>query len=346
MTTNIKQDKALSTEKVYDYVLYGLRLRSRIKLTLEEAAESGSHDIELLPADPQWAEEKLSAVELDDSDWIHLCELPGAWSFARYDEMFEFLISPSGDRIHYRFLANVPVESFEAYALGRMFSFALVKKGYEPLHAATVVVRQQAVAFLGASTFGKSSLASCFVASGYPLLTDDVLRLEEQKDGRYIAFPGPPQLKLAPRMARLYLGDKADRVPINLRSGHPKRVYPLTTAQRCGNPVPVAAIYVVTSPRKVYRKQRITIGPLSGVDALVKLLSFTHNHQLTGSERLVRQFNAAQRLIEKVPIRSLSYPRILQSLPDLKAAILADIEQFISVPFSSPHSSSPDAVIR
>jgi hypothetical protein len=227
-----------------------------------------------------------------------------------------------------------------------MFSFALVKKGYEPLHAATVVIGQRAVAFLGASTFGKSSLASCFVASGYPLLTDDVLRLKEQEDGRHIAFPGPPQLKLSPRIARLYLGDSSVRVPINLRSGHPKRVYPLTASQSCSAPVPIAAIYVVTSPRKVYRKQRITIGPLSGVDALVKLLGFTHNHQLTSSERLVRQFNAAQRLIDKVPIRSLAYPRILQSLPDLKAAILADVEQFISNPLSFPLSSSPDAVVR
>ena len=346
MATNINQEPVRPREEVYDHILYGLRLRSHMKLTLEEASERGNPDISLSPADPQWMEEKLSAIELDNSDWIHMRELPGGWSFARYDGMFDFLISPSGDHIHYRFLANVPLESFEAYALGRMFSFALVKKGYEPLHAATVVIGQRAVAFLGASTFGKSSLATCFVASGYRLLTDDVLRLEEQEDGRYIAFPGPPQLKLAPRIARLYLGDSSVRVPINLRSGHPKRVYPLTAAQSCCVPVPVAAIYVVTSPRKVYRKQRIAISALSGVDALVKLLSFTHNHQLTGSERLVRQFDAAQRLINKVPIRSLSYPRILQSLPDLKAAILADVEQFISIPLSSPFTSSPDVVVR
>jgi hypothetical protein len=62
------------------------------------------------------------------------------------------------------------------------------------------------------------------------------------------------------------------------------------------------------------------------VEALVKLLSFTHNHELTGKERLVRQFEAARRLIDKVPVRSLSYPRILESLPEVRAAILADLE--------------------
>jgi hypothetical protein len=323
--TTVEREEPRFTERAYDYILYGLRLRSQLKLTLEEAASPGGADLELSPAEPRWMEAKISAVELGTSDWVNICELPDGWSYARYDGMFDFLISPSGDCIRYRMLANVPLESFEAYALGRIFSFALVKKGFEPLHAATVVVGQRAVAFLGASTFGKSSLAACFVAEGYPLLTDDVLRLEEQKDGRYLAFPGPARLKLLPRIARLFIGDSSVRVPINLRHPHPKRVYPLTSAQSCATPVPLAAIYAVTAPRKVYRKQRIAVSALPSVDALVKVLSFTHNHQLTGRERLVRQFDAARRLIDKVPVRSLSYPRSLECLPDVRSAILADL---------------------
>lgn len=325
-TTILDPDHAQQTRGTYDYLLYGIRLRSRIKLTLEEVSGHEIADIELAPAETGWMETKISAVELKSSEWVNVHQLSGGWSYVYYDGMFDFLISPLGDRILFRLLADVPLECFQAYALGRIFSFALVKSGYEPLHAATVVIGQRAVAFLGASSFGKSSLAACFIASGCSLLTDDVLRLQEQPDGSYIAYPGPPHLKLSPRLARFYIGDMTVRPPINLKHPNPKRVYPLTPAQSYSIPVPLAAIYAVTSPRTVYRKQRIAIHPLPAVDALVKVLSFTHNHELTGRERLARQFEAARRLIDKIPVRSLSYPRILQNLPEVKAAILADLD--------------------
>jgi len=313
----------------YDYILYGFRLRTRIRLTLDDAPVEGKADLELFPAVPDWFESTISQITLDPSDWMHIHEIAGAWSYVRYDGMFDFLISPMGDRIFYRWLAEVSLESFQTYALGRIFSFALVKKGYEPLHAATVVVNQRAVAFLGASTFGKSSLAACFVAAGYPLLTDDVLRLEEE-GGRYIAFPGPPRLKLFPRVARLYLGDVSAGIPMNhLSVKSPKFVFSLAANQICATPTPLAAIYVVAAPRKVYRKQRITIGALPPAKALISLLTFTHNHELTGRDRLVRQFDAASRLSEKVPIRSLSYPRVLSSLSEVKTAVLADLRNYV-----------------
>jgi hypothetical protein len=213
--TIIEQEQPRLTGQTYDYVLYGLRLRSRVKLTLAEALDQGIADIELSPAEPDWMEEKVSGVQLDDSDWINIHELPGGWSYARYEELFDFLISPSGDHIFYRMLVEVPLESFQTYALGRVFSFALVKKGYEPLHAATVVVNQRAVAFMGASAFGKSSLAACFVAAGYPLLTDDVyaasftaIRSDGLTGGctewdlqRIISIPGTPISELYSRTA-------------------------------------------------------------------------------------------------------------------------------------------------
>jgi hypothetical protein len=317
-----------SSGLTYDYMLYGLRLRSRLKLTLDEAAGEGDADLEILPAEPDWFESTVSQVELDRSDWIHIHEIAGGWSYVRYDENFDFLISSSGDRIFYRLLAKVSLESFQTYALGRIFSFALVKKGYEPLHAATVIVNQRAVAFMGAAGFGKSTLAACFVAAGHPLLSDDVLRLEEQGD-RYVAFPGPPRLKLFPRVARRYLGDVSAGIPINNMSLHPKCVFSLPAAQACAAPMPLGAVYVVTSPRKVYRKQPIAVSSLPPVEALLKVVRFTHNRELNSRNRLARQLDAARGLIERVPIRSLSHPRILSSLSDVRFAILGDLKNYV-----------------
>jgi hypothetical protein len=317
-----------SQTEVYDYALYGLRVRSHIQLTLDDMPVAGTADVELLRGTPERFAAVASEIRLDHSDWIHVHQLSDGWTYLRYDELFEFLVAPLGDLILYQFLRPVSLESFQTYALGRVFSFALVKMGYEPLHAATIVINGQAVAFLGASTFGKSSLAACFIASGYQLLTDDTLRLEERDEG-YVAFPGPPRLRLMPKIGRLYLRGNDDGVVMNPREENaktPKLVFRLSPAQSFSTIAPLGAIYSVTPPRKVYRKQRIAIGSLTPLQALMNVLSFTHNDQLAYGGRLSRQFESARRLIESVPVRSLTYPRILASLNEVKDAVLEDFE--------------------
>ena len=313
----------------FDYAFYGLRIRSWIKLTLNDVPVEGDADVELAPGGFEQFAAAASEIKLDQSDWIHVHELADGWSFLRYDELFEFLVAPRGERIFYRFLNDVSLESFQTYVLGRVFSFALVKMGYEPLHAATVVVDGKAVAFLGASTFGKSSLAACFIAAGYPLLTDDTLRLEE-RDGQYVAFPGPPRLRLMPKIAKLYLGNADNGSVMNPREQNaktPKLIFRLSPSQSFSAVVPLGAIYAVTPPRKVYRKQQIAIGSLSPLQALMNVLRFTHNDQLAYADRLSRQLGAARHLIAAVPMRSLAYPRVLGSLKEVKEAVLEDFEK-------------------
>ena len=329
---SIEELSKLSDPPAFDYALYGLRIRSRMRLTLDHIPTEGTANVELQPGDSNRFESIAAKVDFDQSDWIHKFDLPDGWTYLRYDELFEFLVSPSGDQILYRMLGNVSVESFQTYALGRVFSFALVKMGFEPLHAATVVVDGKAIAFLGASTFGKSSLAACFVAGGHQLLTDDTLRVEE-RDGQYVAFPGPPRLRLLPKVARLYLGSVSDGVLMNPREKDAKGaklVFRLSESQSFAKVANLSAIYVVTAPRKVHRKQSIKISSLSPLQSLLNLLSFTHNDQLFGSERLKRQLDAAQRLIEKVPVRSLSYPRVLASLNDVRESVIEDLEKHVA----------------
>lgn len=313
-----------SVESTHNYALYGLRLRSAIRLTLPEASAEQRADVEFVPGLPDQFARALSQIVLNPDDWIHYHELADGGSYVRYDEMFDFLVAPRGDRIVYRLLGPFSIEAFQTYALGRVFSFALVKMGFEPLHAATVVVDGRAVAFLGASTFGKSSLAACFVAGSYPLLTDDILRLHQER-GQFMAFPGPPRLKLFPKVARLFLGE--DSRGLHMNPNAQKFVFPLSSEQTHASPVPLAAIYAITAPRDVHRSQRIDIGTHSPMEALLKVLSFTHNDQLTDRGRLERHFTAARRLVEVVPVRKLSYPRVLSSLPEVRDTILADLQR-------------------
>ncbi|MFB3074256.1 MAG: hypothetical protein ACE1Z6_03640, partial [Candidatus Methylomirabilales bacterium] len=115
----------------------------------------------------------------DGKNWFQHLRLPDGSDYLRWSGLFEFLVSADGRRIACRELECASPESFQTYLIGQVLSFALVKRGIEPLHSTTVVIDGKAVAFLGDSGYGKSSLGAAFLQAGYPLLTDDLLVLKE-----------------------------------------------------------------------------------------------------------------------------------------------------------------------
>src|SRR5213080_1250086 len=135
-------------------------------------------------------------------------------SYVRWDTVGEFLVSPDGLQVRCRQFDLASTESFQVYLLGQALSFALVNRGFEPIHATVVVVNGEAVVFLGDSGFGKSTLAAPFVSAGYPVLTDDLLILQPGTD-RVLAYPGPARIKLFPKAARRFLRDAASGIRMN-----------------------------------------------------------------------------------------------------------------------------------
>ena len=233
------------------YSVYGLRVRTTIPLTIPELPEESSCDIDVLAGDPVFFEESRRHLNLK-SDWAQAHRLPGRWVYARIDGMFDFLISPDGSQILYRLLAELSMASFETYLLGLLMKAVLIKRDIHSLHASSVVIDGKAVAFLGISGFGKSSLAACFVSAGYPLLTDDVLRLDE--DSGVWAYPGPACLKLLPD-ARCWLDGSCAGVPMD--PGSDKWLFPVAAELQSGSRAPLAAIYCMMGPERAREAKQI-----------------------------------------------------------------------------------------
>jgi hypothetical protein len=82
------------------------------------------------------------------------------------------------------------------FLLGSALGALYFQRGYFPLHASVVVVKQQAVAFAGDSGSGKSTMAAWLHARGYPLLCDDVCVVRFDASETPMAYPGYPRLKL------------------------------------------------------------------------------------------------------------------------------------------------------
>jgi hypothetical protein len=331
MPENITSHRAPWTcrgEKLHWYKIYGISLCSEIELSFPDSEPMQSADVSLLAVSPDFFQEatRFTVVKPNPTGWYKYAQLDNGQSYLRWDDLFEFLIDADGRRIWCGWLGAASLESLQVYLLGHALSFALVKQGYEPLHATSVVIDGQAIAFLGSSGFGKSSLAAAFLADGHRLLTDDMLLLK-RTDGPYQAHPGPRRIKLFPKMARRFLAGTATAVPMN--SETEKLVLPLSADHCYPGSAPLRALYLLSPPREVSRKQRIRVTSLTARETFMALASGTFNYLLTGSERLERQYTECLHVGSLVPARRISHPRVLSLLPAVREAILADLVQVV-----------------
>jgi hypothetical protein len=254
--------------------------------------------------------------------WFRYASLGDGSSYVRWETIGEFLVSADGARITYRRVEGAPIESFQVYMLGQALSFALVKQGLEPLHATAVLVDNSAVAFLGSNAFGKSTLAACFLEAGCRLLTDDLL-VVEQTGGKLLAHPGPPRIKLFPKMADRFFRDTAARGKMNIDTN--KLILPLDEQRSCSEPVGLRAIYSLAVPRDVCRSRDVSIETLPPRESFLELLRGTFNRRLVSPQRLESQFRFVSKLAGSLPVKKLSYPRSVDRLREVREMVLADL---------------------
>jgi hypothetical protein len=304
------------------YSLYGFRLQSQMHLACPQLQTLASRPgVELL---------KYSA-----SDFRKACQHGGtlieatdSYLFTHLHEgslhlhwpgLFEFLVSSNGSRIGWRNLDGTPHEALQEYLLGQVLSFAMLMQGIEPLHATAVVVGRGAVAFLGDSGYGKSSLGASFVRENYPLLTDDVLVLERRGQD-LLAYPGMPRIKLYPEMCgNMFHGCEGTPMTRSTR----KTIFALSTQQHQASSIPLQVLYFLSPPWNDSRK--VTLRRIPERRAFLSVLKNTFNDILLNPRRLKRQFEFAASVAAHVPVKSLSYPRTLSALPAVVDAILSDL---------------------
>ncbi len=322
------------------YCVYGIVVLSDTPLALPEYTQDGLGEVECLSAPASFflaATQAVGGVAPSDT-WYRYAVLHDGSTYARWDTIGEFVVAADGGRITCRRLDESSLESFQVYLLGQALSFALVRQGFEPLHATVVVIDDQAVAFLGDNAFGKSSLAACFLEAGHRLLTDDLLILRESRN-RVLAYPGPPRIKLFPKIARRFPGlSAASRVQMNADTN--KLILPLDEHRRCTRPIALDAIYALAAPRDACRRPGVSIETLPPREAFVELVKGTFNRRLVSQQRLKRQFDFAARLTNLIAVKRLSYPRAIDRLHEVRAAVLADLTREVrSAPTGEPRFS-------
>ena len=322
IVSNVVDESHPTPGGFHDYSLNGISLRSEIALVYPECAAGAEPDVTISVRDPRWFSEiRQGLVDVDtSSSWYEYASLPDGADFLRWPSLFEFVVSADGRHVAAGHLENATAESFQSYLLGWVLSFALVKQGYEPLHATVVVVDGKAVAFLGTSGDGKSTLAAAFVHAGHTLLTDDLLVIREV-DGVFLGFPGPPRLKLFPHIAERFHPQKLSLGPMNPDSD--KIMIALAAHEAHDRPVPMHGFVVLDEPDTP--GGNVQLETLSPHQSLLALVAATFNDRLRAADRLQRQFWSSTEWADRLPASRAKYPRTLAALTQVQQAIVRDL---------------------
>lgn len=304
------------------YSLYGLTLKSDVPLPCPRVESDGLvPDVDLCECSAQElsaACDRVSKSLVDDGFWQSRT-FEDETAHVYWRDHFEFVVSSDGRRVLWRKLHDVPDEVFLTYFTGQVLSYCLLMRGIESLHATAIVIDGEAVAFLGDSGDGKSTLAASFLSRGYSLLTDDVLVFEFHKD-RVLTHSSVASIKLTPESAdAMFNGRRA--IPMN--SFTSKMIFPLQASQHVRDLVRLRVIYVLPGPSY---DSKIAVRRLLGRASFLPLIQNTFNNVILGRSRIQQQFAFAERLVRLVPIKQLSYPKGLDLIPRVADKILADLK--------------------
>jgi hypothetical protein len=263
----------------------------------------------------------------------------GAYYRLRYGDGIEFVVDRQGTRVWGGIPGNATLEDAAYYLLGPVFGFLLRLRGTICLHGSAVAVGGEALAMVGPAGAGKSTTAAVFAQLGYPVLTDDITTLEENR-GDYLVRPGAPRLCIWPDSVCALYGS-----PDALPRLTPEDAVDPEWDKRCldltapdyrfqSQPLALRAIYLLN--------ERDSGGPrLEAVfngAGLLALLSNTYGSYLVEKNTRVQEFEVLSRLMSKIEVRQVTPHPDPAYLPGMCELILKDFHTLLRP--ALPHKAS------
>jgi hypothetical protein len=291
---------------------FGLTFASALPLPELLPAEAGSVadvDIRYGPVPPELPGVLARGVRYQSA--------PGALRL-RVDGVADYLVR-DGRTITIARQPQAVDDDVRVFLLGSAFGALLQQRGDLVLHGSAVEWQGEAVAFVGRSGTGKSTLASAFRRRGHAVLTDDVCVVRPDAGGRMCAHPGFPQAKLWLDSLKQLEFDPAGLRRI--RGKLEKRAVPLADAFR-DEPRRLRKLYVLRS----HNRDELKIAPLSGPAKFTALKNQTFRFGfLAAIDAKAAHFQHAMRLAQQAELSAVTRGDDLARLDELVAALEADL---------------------
>jgi hypothetical protein len=250
---------------------------------------------------------------------------PGDIYWFRFSDGVEFQVDPTGRTIHAWWLSTLTLADALGYLFGAVLGFLLRSRGGVCLHGSAVAAHDRAFLLCGPEEAGKSTTAAALALRGFRVLTDDVIALEDQGTD-FVVHPGPPRVHLLRPSVESLLG-ASDALP-RISPTWDKHALDLAGGGSVNEqPLPLAAVYFLERRDPTRFHPQLT--PVSGADALIKLVTNSYANRLLDRQMRSREFDVLTRVANHTPIRRLVPPQGLERLDALCAGILADFRALI-----------------
>jgi hypothetical protein len=310
------------------YQSSGIRIASEIPLSVPkvEGAHTGGIDVTVVMGEPRPqaferpSDDLVAELVVDDYPMYaigrvaegYVCRIMGVADFAINTELDRVVCHPVPGGRH---------EVLPIVVSGTITAFLLAMGGRLVLHASAVELSGHALAFVGISGQGKSTMAAMFCADGALLVTDDILPLEfgPGPDGREAVYclRSGSEIRLREKSAPL-----ADRFgpesSIRITADERHAVSPPPTRL---DQVPLSAI-VLPRPDRQHLRVSARIRPPG--EASLWLARCQRIEGWQGRDHLRQQFIDVGRVLAVVPVFEVSVPWGPPFADELPDEILAE----------------------
>ena len=314
----------------FAYDIFGIHLLSNYQLSIPTCEASPNPDIEFIVSNQNsklhsHAQMVYSSPFLDTNGINH---------FRLYLQNGHQILNLSSG-IEFEFILpriictskNLDHPEIENALLGAVMALWLENHQVLALHASAIEENGRSIVFLSSSMGGKSSLAASFIQAGFPLMSDDIVPVENAEDC-FLSRAGYPSMRLWPDEAQFFLGKTQGLETENSRSK--KLRIPVGTGlfgKFLSAKRPIACIYLPQRYVHDEASDAICINPVSPRDSLIELIRYSFVARIAQATGLgPKRLHLLEGLAGNTPVRRLVYPSGYQHFPAVREAILRDLQ--------------------
>ncbi|MDQ8186268.1 hypothetical protein [Pelagicoccus sp. SDUM812002] len=294
--------------KTYSYTAYGLAIESEIEFRELSHGSSEKTDVYIqeakvpLPSNGQWGE----GTDFHAEEGKLLLVVDGV---ARY-------LAQGGIEITFERLNDASYDDVRLFLLGSVLGAILMQRRRLVLHGSVVSSGGKAVAFLGDSGVGKSTLAASLVKAGMALLSDDICSISGIE-----VDSGFPQSKLwLDSLDWMGLSENEFR---RVRPQFEKRAIPIDLKDFHSSSCPLERIFVLNKTAG----RSLVVRDLSGTRKFLGLSEKSYRLQFVEGMGLSRlHFQQIAELAKTVRVTEVIRPSDGMPINRLVSAILENLE--------------------
>jgi hypothetical protein len=268
--------------------------------------------------EPQAGEPFQRLATPEGDDWALLYRVPQAY-WVCFPEIADFKIAADMQLVTCRLHDDTDRETAGHLFRNQVWPLMQSHLGKLVFHASAVLIEGKAVAFVGVSGRGKSTLAAAFAAKGYPFLADDGLVVSVESDGFWVES-GLNSVRLwedSVIALQTHLSLKAPDISFSSKA----RYFAADGLPHYQGRIPLACIFLLSESTGAF-----SCVPMDATECLVEWLRHSFILDVEDRTEVSRHFDGLARLAMDVKARRLDYPRSYAALELVRAYILRQLE--------------------